>query len=105
MNVYLVRMVDGKEAVGIFWARNLDDLWLVVDEITNPGDCECAKITKTGEAGGVAWAGRTELTFPPAPEPDDDVDLRMAETSTTWSLCASILHADKLRWTAADKEI
>ena len=100
MNVYLVRAVDRKEAVGVFWARNVAELWDVVDEITDPSDCECARITKDDEPGGIAWAGRTALTFPPAPEPDDDIDLRMTETSATWSLMSAILDADELRWKA-----
>lgn len=45
MSAYLVRLVVNKEPVGVFFCTKRDDeLFWMVDEITDPYGCECAPI-------------------------------------------------------------
>jgi len=45
---YYVRQAGTNKIQGIFWARNLDDLWGAVDEMCDPFDCEFAKPRSPG---------------------------------------------------------
>jgi hypothetical protein len=51
MPCYLVRIIDSKEAVGIFYVADIDELCEVIDEATDPGICEYALMPH----GGVMW--------------------------------------------------
>lgn len=40
MRLFAVRMKKDRQAVGIFWADTLGDLWWMVDHVCDPGHCE-----------------------------------------------------------------
>jgi hypothetical protein len=40
LKLFAVRGVDDKQAVGFFWAPNLETLSFMVDAVTDPGTCE-----------------------------------------------------------------
>ena len=44
MNVYLVRLIEDQEIVGVFAAKNISNLFDLVDECVSPYDCEYAKL-------------------------------------------------------------
>ncbi|MEY4931921.1 MAG: hypothetical protein RLZZ403_241 [Pseudomonadota bacterium] len=102
MGWYLVRAIETKEAVGVFWARNAFELWSVVDEICSPTDCERAKFEATFGLG-IAWAGPTKTKFP-IPDRDEaeegDVEgeeLDMSGLSFTDGILGAMCDT-KLRW-------
>jgi hypothetical protein len=51
MPIYLVRTIDEHDLVGIFVAPNLLALAMLVDECTDPGDCEYQRM----KPGGIMW--------------------------------------------------
>lgn len=51
MAIYLVRMQKNKEIVGIFVGANPDDLADLVDECTDPHECEYITLGR----GGIHW--------------------------------------------------
>ena len=46
MRMFMVRLVENKEPVGLFWAENLERLWWDIDEVTDPGQCEYVPIDR-----------------------------------------------------------
>src|SRR5262245_3310648 len=48
MNVYLVRTIEEKTAYGIFWAEDLRDLFMVIDEKDDPSALEYLLLTERG---------------------------------------------------------
>lgn len=52
MTAYLVRYIDTRQAVGLFVAESLLELQDVIDEFTDPGECEYFEIEFPG---GLAW--------------------------------------------------
>ena len=48
MNVYAVREFGVNKIHGFFWAKNLDDLWLAVDEMADPVLFEYLKLKDRG---------------------------------------------------------
>jgi hypothetical protein len=69
MPTFLVRIIETHDLVGIFVAQNIHRLAILIDECTDPGDCEFLRLP----AGGVMW------TSPAVPIPiersDDNDDL------------------------------
>jgi hypothetical protein len=66
LNLFAIRGVEKKEAVGLFWAPDLETLWWMVDEVTDPEVCEyCvvdapAAITWPGDAPAIG-VGREDV--------------------------------------------
>lgn len=52
MLVAIVRVAETNELVGFFWGEELRNIWIAVDEVTDPSECEY-KLLKWG--GGVYW--------------------------------------------------
>ena len=52
MNVYLVRLIEEQEIVGVFAAKNISNLFDLVDECVSPYDCEYARLPE----GGLYWS-------------------------------------------------
>jgi hypothetical protein len=97
MGWYLVRAIETKEAVGVFWARNAYELWSVVDEICSPTDCERTKFEPTYGIG-VAWDGPTKTKFPVPDWGDVEGDeLDMTGLSFTEGIMSAMLDKE-LRW-------
>lgn len=40
MKLFAVRGIGDNQAVGLFWAPNIDVAWWMIDEVTDPGTCE-----------------------------------------------------------------
>lgn len=60
MPTYFVRLIHNREAVGLFSAEDEEQLADVVDELTDPSDCEYAELD---EPGGILW-GRGAKPLP-----------------------------------------
>jgi hypothetical protein len=78
MPTYLVRTIDKKDLVGIFVAPDVFALALLVDECTDPADCEYQRM----KPGGLMW------TSPAVPVPlvfDDEDEDDLAPDPIPWS--------------------
>jgi hypothetical protein len=51
MPAYLVRLIDTRDLVGFFFAEDIDDLDVIVDECTDVPDCEYVELPE----GGIMW--------------------------------------------------
>ena len=51
MPLYAVRLIENKEAVGVFYVDAVSDLSHYVDECTDPGACEYKRLPH----GGLYW--------------------------------------------------
>lgn len=69
MPCYLVRLIDDQEAVGLFSAEDMDTLFDLIDEVTDPALCECAEISD----GGMIWPSGGARSIP-IPLGDNDED-------------------------------
>ena len=58
---YIVRLKETKEIVGIFSATNLTMLADMIDEVTDPFDCEYSPID---DDGGIIWHRPKEAAVP-----------------------------------------
>ena len=56
MSTALVRMKSDKQIVGMFVYKNEKDLFWLVDQATDPYDCEYVDI----DHGGLIWLGQSE---------------------------------------------
>lgn len=54
MKLFVVRLIKDKQAVGIFWAADIDDLFMGVDEVVETMDCEFQIVT---ESSALVWDG------------------------------------------------
>jgi len=64
--LYAVRMIENREAVGLFWCARRD-LWWAVDEVTDPGVCEFVAVR--GDAS-VQFPARGADVFDPETSED-----------------------------------
>ena len=98
MKLYLVRLIENQEAVGIFWSSGGNDLWWEVDEVTAPGDCEWVVVK--GNAA-VIWPARGADRM--GVDPDDEVGgFSMDGAEASESLGAYVDSWRPLKWTAFD---
>lgn len=88
MRVYFVRMIEDRQVVGLFMARDVVELARVVDECCDVSLCE---YTVTDEPGGLYVSGFTEAQWPPRDDEsgedmhvDDRNPLNEAEFSYGW---------------------
>lgn len=88
MQAYFVRMQNDRQVVGIFTANSIESLQDLVDECTDPADCEYLVM---GE-GGLFQPSRVKGQFPPRnsgepfyePDPDDEQALVGARYCEWW---------------------
>jgi len=86
MNVYIVRLIDRKELVGVFWADTIDDLVTLVDECTDPAVCEY----RTAHRGGFYWPGLLSPMFDDICKSTDlELDNYTEALKTELSMCES----------------
>jgi hypothetical protein len=84
VKLYAVRIADDKQPVGFFWSRDRATLALMIDAVTDPGECEFREIR--GEAfivweGPETWGmGIAETRFTGEESADDpkSIDARIA---------------------------
>ncbi|MCR5874381.1 hypothetical protein LRS10_09520 [Phenylobacterium sp. J426] len=67
---FLVRIIDSKEAVGIFAVSDIDDLFYWIDEVTDVSACEFAEIG----SGSIIWEGPAKAIPVDLDEMPDDND-------------------------------
>lgn len=80
---YIVRLQEGKEIVGIFSTISLTCLFAMVDEVTDPLDCEYRTMDQNG---GIVWPFPGEVVVPLK---DDDMPedfFARAEFTHWWGL-------------------
>jgi hypothetical protein len=82
MGVYAVRLIDGKEAVGVFYVERLADLFWAVDECTGPHTCEYRRLPP----GGVFWAAPGARVWAEGAEEHEveDVEYDVPSTTSSW---------------------
>lgn len=51
MSGYIVRLIDGKEIVGVYMSKSVGFLASMVDEVTDPSSCEYLPFVN----GGLIW--------------------------------------------------
>lgn len=83
MPAYLVRTIDDHDLVGFFYADEMDELLIIIDECLDPVDCEYIELP----AGGIYWES------PAVPVPlevkDGDIDPNEPEKGLPWA-CAEL---------------
>ena len=70
MSTYVVRVIDGKEFVGIYAADNEPELFWLVDQLTDPYICEYARLG----FGGICFAGTCSKFVPYDEMTDKEID-------------------------------
>jgi hypothetical protein len=65
--MYFVRTIRDCDLVGVFFARDTDELMMLVDECTDPGACEYQRM----KTGGIMW---TSPAIPVPIETPEDAD-------------------------------
>lgn len=88
MLVYVVRVKDTKELVGVFWASDIYEMWCVVDEKVSPTCCEY----RSARPGGVYCFSK----LPPMASLDVVSDLDAEDYETR---CAAVSWCE---WTLKD---
>ena len=105
MSAYVVRLIGNKEFVGIIVARSHRVLIDLVDEYTDVGACEYARLPE-----GAVYAQENAPAFPFTPPADPDADwpdLNWFEEHCFSESWCEIFHgyADrKLRWKPLDRD-
>ena len=79
MPTYLVRIIEAHDLVGIFVASDLRALAFLIDECTDPGDCEYQRM----KPGGIMWTSPAVVV--PIELSDDDDDALNFEVPIPWS--------------------
>jgi hypothetical protein len=98
LKLFAVRVVDDKQAVGFFWAPDLESLWWMIDEITDPGACECGLVD--GPAA-VTWAGQVPAMGVEREDVEDetsDREVLAREASFDYAL-GDVLYDSMKGWT------
>jgi hypothetical protein len=60
MRLFAVRLSEGKQAVGFFWAPDLTSLWWMIDSVCDPGLCEYHQID---DRAAITWQGEINATL------------------------------------------
>lgn len=68
MPAYFVRIMDTHDLVGFFFANGLEELAIIIDEATDPVDCEYIRIG----SGGIIWSSPAVAVPIAWPDEDDD---------------------------------
>ena len=71
MPAYLVRIIETRDLVGIFFVENIHQLIVTVDECTEPDGCEYARLRV---AGGIIWTSPAVPIPIDLPEDDDLIE-------------------------------
>ena len=75
MKLFAVRGIGDNEAVGLFWAPDLETAWWMIDEITDPGDCEFCLVDAPA---AVVWHGDVPKMGVERSDEEDEADDREA---------------------------
>ena len=70
LKLFAVRGVDDKQAVGFFWAPDLETLSPMVDAVRDPGTCEYCLVD---EPAAVMWPGDAPAIGVEREEEEDEI--------------------------------
>jgi hypothetical protein len=96
---FLVRLILNKDLVGLFFARSLLELMVLIDECTEPEECEYIVLPP----GSVHWTGpavRIPIPIPEETAEDDGIPWNEATISDSWWHAFYASH----RWTPIDRQ-
>ena len=100
LKLFAVRGVDDKEAVGFFWAADLETLSFMVDAVTDPGSCEYCLIDSPA---AVMWLGAAPAMGVEREDVEDEISDREAlERGASFEFALEDLlygYGEILRWT------
>lgn len=87
MQAYLVRQGRDRQVVGIFVAKDVDQLAVLIDECCDPSGCEYLP----AGPGGIFQSRRTDAQFPiryvgEDPHPDDGAPFVGADYTDSWHM-------------------
>jgi hypothetical protein len=105
MSTYLVRLVENKEAVGIFMAGNLDALWHSVDEMGDPQVCEYRRLGGSGLA--IHWPAAGSGLFGVDGTGPDGEDVNLHDLAKGIEFSESLVRAiqdERSAWTPLYRE-
>lgn len=97
MQIYLVRTKNGEDLVGIFVAHDERQLAALVDECSEPEDCEYVFMGP----GGIMWEGHAVAVPLGPPEHDDGSEpdpMPWAEASITHDWLRLLFMSEKTGW-------
>jgi hypothetical protein len=77
LNLFAIRGVEKKEAVGLFWAPNLETLWWMVDAVTDPEVCEYFVIDAPA---AITWPGDAPAIGVEREEEEDEDEDEISQT-------------------------
>ncbi len=69
MRLFAVRLIEGKQAVGFFWASDLISLWWMIDSVCDPGLCEYHQID---DRAAITWQDGVKATLGAGNDLDDE---------------------------------
>ena len=75
MKLFAVRGIEDHEAVGLFWAPDIETAWFMIDEITDPGTCEYCLVDAPA---AVTWSGLAPKMGVERVDEEDETDDREA---------------------------
>ena len=98
MKLFAVRGVDDKEAVGFFWAPDLETLSFMVDAITDPGTCEYCPVDAPA---AVTWPDDAPAMGVEREDVEDEISDREAmERGASFEFALEdILYGEITSWT------
>ena len=70
MTFYAVRIKEDHEAVGLFTAETLKDLWWIADQVCDPGVCQYRILINCG----IVWTNPTGWCLPEIRKSDEEDD-------------------------------
>ena len=99
MKPYLVRTAETTKIQGVYWARNLDELWDAVDEMADPSAYEFCRITRPG---GV-WHDESNDDTPDIPQYGDESEGSFLPFCTASEHLSELIHTQcEARWFRLD---
>ena len=98
LKLFAVRGVDDKEAVGFFWAPDLETLSFMVDAATDPGTCEYCIIDAPA---AVMWLGDAPAMGVEREDVEDQISDReaMARGVSFEFALEDVLYGEIVSWT------
>jgi hypothetical protein len=97
MKVCLVRNVETKKLLGVYWGDPAS-IWDAVDECTDPSDYEYANL----KHGGLYWGDEEPEALQYGAMDDDSPHFSWDGLQSTEALCDAIHDQSRLRWRRFD---
>ena len=91
--LFAVRCVDTKEAVGLYWAPDLETLWWMVEAIIDPHDCEYCVVDAPA---AITWPGKVPAIGVEREEDDESIEALSRDLSFEFAL-SDVLHCEIIK--------